>query len=268
MTLQQLDPIYVDFTLPEQAFAQIQRRPESQLQTDALPGATFTGEITAINAKVDEATRNVQVRATFANADHKLLPGMFAHVLSIPGRRGEIHHPAADRDDLQPLRQHGLSWSTKTTSAKSPLVASKAFVTTGPTRGDQVAVLSGVKEGDEVVTSGQIKLRNGRPIVDQTMTIQPSERPEPEAAGAVDAMKFTDIFIRRPVLATVVSLMILVLGLRALHGAAGPASIPRTENAVVTVSHDLLRRRRRTPSRASSPRRSKTRSPRPTASIT
>ena len=114
--------------------------------------------------------------------------------------------------------------------------AQQTFVTTGATRGDQVAVLSGVKEGDVVVTAGQMKLRNGSPV-----TINNSVQPASDAAAGTHRpltdgnMNLTDIFIRRPVLASVVSLLILVLGLRAL-GTLQVLQYPQTQNAIVTIN--------------------------------
>ena len=126
--------------------------------------------------------------------------------------------------------------TAKDAAGKPILTARQNFVTTGDTRGDQVAVLKGVEVGQNVVTSGQMKLRNGSPIkIDNT--VQPSNDPNPTPVRAIGApeMNFTDIFVRRPVLATVLSLMILVLGLRA--GASLPIlQFPKTENAVVTVT--------------------------------
>ena len=119
---------------------------------------------------------------------------------------------------------------------KPQLVARQTFVTTGPTRGDQVAVLKGVNEGDMIVTAGQIKLHNGSPVlIDNSIT--PTADAAPSSARSIGGrvMHFTDIFIRRPVLASVVSLLILVLGLRA-YSVLPILQYPRTENAVVTVT--------------------------------
>ena len=178
VTLQQLDPIYVDFNLPEQAMPQIAAAQKVAAHIDALPGSSFDGDITAINAKVDEATRNIQVRASFKNSDHKLLPGMFAHVavtVGEPQKRITLpqtsitYNPYGDTVYLVAKDENGK------------LIARQSFVTTGATRGDQISILSGVKEGDEVVTSGQLKLRNGAPLIVNN-DIQPSNdiNPKPE----------------------------------------------------------------------------------------
>ena len=148
------------------------------------------------------------------------------------------------------------------------LVVQQRFVTTGPTRGDQVAILKGLEEGDEVVTSGQIKLKNGAPIkIDNTRAA--GEQPEPDAAGTVRrrVMNFTDIFIRKPVLAIVVSLLILVLGLRALAEPAGaPVSEDRERGRHVTTAYYGADAQTDRP--ASSPSRSSRRSRRRRASTT
>ena len=166
-TLQSMDPIYVDFLLPQQAVAQIAVGDRVRARIDAFPGHTFEGRITAINPKIETGSRNVQVRATLPNADQKLMPGMFAAV--------ELDTGTAQR--LVTLPQTAVSYNPygslvyivddkgKGGDAKPELVARQVFVTTGATRGDQVAILKGVSEGDTVVTSGQIKLRNGVPVL-------------------------------------------------------------------------------------------------------
>ncbi len=162
VTLQQLDPIYVDFTLPEQSLTQISTGQKVTAKVDAYGNTVFEGEITAIDAKVDGATRNIQVRATFKNPAQQLLPGMFANVTLDVGKS----------EHLLTLPQTAITYNPYGNTvyivddSKDPAkpVARQQFVTTGATRGDQIAILSGIKEGDQIVTSGQIKLRNGMPI--------------------------------------------------------------------------------------------------------
>ena len=166
-TLQSMNPIYVDFLLPQQAVAQIAVGDKVRARIDAFPGQTFGGEITAINPKIETSSRNVQVRATLPNPDQKLMPGMFAAV--------ELDTGAPQR--LVTLPQTAVSYNPygslvyivddkgKGADGKPELTARQVFVTTGATRGDQVAILKGVSEGDTVVTSGQIKLRNGVPVL-------------------------------------------------------------------------------------------------------
>jgi membrane fusion protein (multidrug efflux system) len=162
VTLQALDPIYVDFYLPQQSIDQIRVGQKATVKVDTYPDQTFTGEITAINPKVDANSRNVQVRATLTNADYKLLPGMYARVaiatgaplryLTLP-QTAVTYNPYGSTVYLVEESKNGKGEPQK--------VARQTFVTTGLTRGDQVAVLTGVKEGDIVVSGGQIKLHNG-----------------------------------------------------------------------------------------------------------
>jgi len=182
VTLQALDPIYVDFTLPQQAPEQIAVGQSLIAKIDTYPGKTFTGKIMAINPKVDTDTRNIQVRATLANPDHTLLPGMYATVdiavgspqdyVTLP-QTAITYNPYGNTvyivDDRGPDAQ-----------GKPLLVARQSFVSTGQTRGDQVAVTSGVKDGETVVTSGQIKLRNGSHlIVNNSVTPADDANPHP-----------------------------------------------------------------------------------------
>jgi len=161
VTLQQLDPIYVDFTLPEQALTRIQPGQSVTLHSDAFPGQSFAGKITALNSKVDEATRNIGVRATFDNPDHKLLPGMFGSV-SVDVEK-TVKYITLPQTAIV-FNTYGNTVYLLTTGEDGKQTVQQNVVTTGETRGDQVAILSGVKEGDEVVTSGQVKLRNGMAV--------------------------------------------------------------------------------------------------------
>ncbi len=178
VTLQQLDPIYVDFNVPEQDMPKIGVGQKVTARADALPNDAFEGEIAAVNAKVDESTRNVQMRAQFKNPDHKLLPGMFARITVITGEPlKQITLPQT----VVTFNPYGNTVYVASKNDKGELVAIQTFVKLGPTRGDQVAVVSGVKEGEEVVSSGQLKLRNGTPLIVNN-EIQPKndENPKPE----------------------------------------------------------------------------------------
>ena len=175
VTLQALDPIYVDFYLPQQALDQIATGQPVTARIDTYPNQTFVGKISAVNPKVDPNTRNVQVRATLANADHKLLPGMYATVdIQIGAPKQYVTLPqttvtfSSYGDTVYLVEKQGQG-----------LIARQTFITTGPTRGDQVAVLKGVKEGDQVVTAGQVKLRNGAAVVINN-TVQPTNNPNPK----------------------------------------------------------------------------------------
>lgn len=157
VTLQTLDPIFVDFHLPQQDLARVTVGQAVAAKVDTWPDLTFAGEIAAINPKVEVANRNVLVRATLKNPDRKLFPGMYVTVkvdAGLPQRHialpqtAVIYSPYGDA--VYVLDRKG-----------DRLVARYVFVTLGEQRGDKVAVLDGVKEGEMVVTAGAIKLRNG-----------------------------------------------------------------------------------------------------------
>ncbi len=167
VTLQALDPIYVDFYLPQQEVDRVKVGQGVTVKVDAFPSDTFAGEISAVNPIVDPTTRNVQIRATLHNPDHRLLPGMYATVdiaTGAPQRYVTLPQTAiaynAYGDTVFVIDEKG-----KNAQGQPQLVARQTFVKTGATRGDQVAVLSGVNEGETVVTAGQLKLRNGTPVL-------------------------------------------------------------------------------------------------------
>jgi len=167
VTLQELNPLFVDFYLPQQQLSQIVLGQTVVVTTDTYTSRTFTGKITVISPKVDPDTRNFLVEATLANPKHVLLPGMYATVevqagavqryLTLP-QTAVTYNPYGDTIFIVQEKGTGKD-------GKPLLTAQQSFVTVGPTRGDQVAILSGVKEGDTVVTSGQLKLRNGSAVV-------------------------------------------------------------------------------------------------------
>ena len=167
VTLQALDPIFVDFTLPQQNLDRIKVGQKVSALIDTYPGRPFPGEISAINPKVDQATRTVQVRATLKNADHALLPGMYATVqidVGAPERHVTLPQTAIAYNSYG-SEVYVVDDQGKDGNGRPKLMARSVFVTTGSARGDQVTVLSGVKEGDTVVVAGQNKLRNGMPII-------------------------------------------------------------------------------------------------------
>jgi len=167
VTLQALDPIFLDFFVPQQSVDQVRIGQTVTVRIDAFKDQTFPGEISAINPRVDASSRNVQVRAALKNADHKLLPGMYATVdISTGAPRNYITLPQT-AITYNPYGDTVYIVDSKSgpDGGKPQLVARQTFVTTGPTRGDQVAVLKGVKEGEMIVTAGQIKLHNGTPLL-------------------------------------------------------------------------------------------------------
>jgi len=178
VTLQAVDPIYVDFKLPQQQLAQIADGQAVNLTTDSYPGVKFVGKINAIDPRVDASTRNFQAEATIPNPDRKLLPGMFARVAVVAGEAKQYLTLPQTAITYNPYGATVFVAEKKPGGSDKDLVAQQAFVTLGPTRGDQVAVVKGVKEGDLVVTSGQLKLTNGAPLLIDNSVLPPND-PDP-----------------------------------------------------------------------------------------
>jgi len=182
VTLQALDPIFLDFFVPQQSFAQIQLGQTVTVKIDAFKDQSFTGEISAVNPKVDPSSRNVQVRATLKNADHRLIPGMYATVDIATGAPQNYITLPQTAVTFSPYGNtvYIVDGKGGDGNGKAPQVARQTFVTTGPTRGDQVAVLKGVNEGDMVVTAGQLKLHNGSTVlIDNSITPTADAAPLP-----------------------------------------------------------------------------------------
>ncbi|CAM3703249.1 membrane fusion protein (multidrug efflux system) [Polynucleobacter brandtiae] len=182
LTLQTLDPIFVDFNLPQSTAAQIQVGQEIVVTTDAFKGANFTGKITAVSPKVDTNTRNIQVEAMLANPDKKVLPGMFANVNIKLGEEVKFLTLPQTAITFNPYGSTvfiAKDMGKKDKKGKPVLEAQQVFVTTGLTRGDQVAILKGLDEGATVVTSGQLKLKNGTPLIVNNQ-VQPGNSPNPQ----------------------------------------------------------------------------------------
>jgi membrane fusion protein (multidrug efflux system) len=181
VTLQRIDPIYIDFYLPQKQIAGLAVGMTVNVASDAYPGQAFAGKITSISPKIDVATRNVQVQATVANAKRQLLPGMFARAsvdsgdkqrhLTLPQTAITYNPYGSTVFVLKPGEQ-------KDTQGNAQQVVQQVFVTTGETRGDQVAILKGLEEGQQVVSSGQLKLKNGTTVVVNN-TVQPASSPNP-----------------------------------------------------------------------------------------
>lgn len=183
VTLQALDPLFVDFSVPQQTLSKVAKDQGVTAKVDTFPDQKFQGKIIAISPSVDTDSRNVQMRASLPNPDHRLLPGMFATIdiaagapevrITLP-QTAITYNPYGSTAYL--VEQAGDAGGAA--AAQPKLVAKQVFVTTGDTRGDQVAVLTGVKQGDVVVSAGQIKLHNGS-IVLVNNTVQPSANPAP-----------------------------------------------------------------------------------------
>ena len=183
VTLQQIDPVLVDFHLPQRDLSKLAAGQPMHVSVDGLPGQTFDGTVTAISPKVEPDTRNVMVEARIPNPDGKLQPGMFAHVnvdvgqpqqyLTLP-QTAITYNPYGSTVFVVEEKQ-GKDKDGNPTTQK---VVQQQFVSTGDTRGDQVAITKGLEAGDQVVTSGQLKLKNGTPVkIDNTIT--PANDPNP-----------------------------------------------------------------------------------------
>jgi membrane fusion protein, multidrug efflux system len=183
VTLQTLDPIYIDFYLPQQEFSRIAINQKLSVSADGYPGQSFGGRITAINPRVNSDSRNIQIEGMLSNPRQLLLPGMYASV--------EI--AAGQKSDYITLPQTAISFNPYGNTVfiveqgeagpdgKARLTAKQKFVTTGARRGDQIAILEGVKEGDLVVTGGQLKLRSGSVVIVDNR-ISPTNEPAPKPA--------------------------------------------------------------------------------------
>ncbi len=166
VSLQSVDPTYVDFWLPQQALATLKPGQQVRLSTDTYPGASWDGKLTTINPEVDPTTRNVRVRATFANADGRLRPGMYASVEVLSGEHKPVLLVPATAAIYAPYGDSVFVLEPTAEPGKAPgMVARQRFVRLGERRGDLVAVVSGLKGGEQVVSSGAFKLRNGASVV-------------------------------------------------------------------------------------------------------
>jgi membrane fusion protein (multidrug efflux system) len=180
VTLQALDPILIDFYVPQQALAQMKIGQPVSATVDTYAQQTFTGAIEAINSKVDPSSRNVQVRATLHNPDKRLVPGMFANVrVQYGDKYQQITLPQAVvtynpfGDTVFVVEKNGVD-----DKGNARLTVQQRFVKLGASRGDQVAVLSGIKVGEIVVSAGQMKLRNGA-VVAVNNDVVPTNNPNP-----------------------------------------------------------------------------------------
>lgn len=183
VTLQQLDPILANFSLPQRQLPQLAVGARVHLQVDGHPGTDFLGTLTAINPKVDPETRNVLVEASIANPDGLLQPGMFAHAsveVGVAEQRLTLPQTAITYNPYG-ATVFLVRDETGTDDAGKPVtrqVVQQTFITAGDTRGDQVAITRGLEAGDLVVTSGQLKLKNGTPLVINN-SHQPANDPAP-----------------------------------------------------------------------------------------
>ena len=175
--LQTMDPVYVNFTLPQQEMSSLRIGAQVVAAAESVAIGALEGRITAINSQVDEATRTVQVQATFRNADHRLRPGMFAEVRTSLGAGSAVIALPASAISYAPYGNSVFVVSDLPgTGGKTYRGVQQRFVTLGDGRGDQTAVVSGLKAGEEIVTSGVFKLRSGA-AVNVDNKVQPANNP-------------------------------------------------------------------------------------------
>jgi membrane fusion protein (multidrug efflux system) len=178
--LQSLNPIYVNFGIPQQSVTQIRVGGKLHVTSEDLVGPVFTGRVTALDSVVDETTRNIQVQATLANPEGKLRPGMFVQVdVGVGAGRNVITLPASAISYAPYGDSVFVISDLKDPKGKAYRGVRQQFVKIEGSRGDQVAVISGVNPGDEVVTSGVFKLRNGAAI-QVNNKVQPGNNPAPK----------------------------------------------------------------------------------------
>ena len=182
VSLQSLDPIYVDFALPEQQLARIEPGMRVRITTDAAPGRTFEGRLTAQNPDIDAGTRRIRLQATLPNPDGALRAGMFARVQVVrPETQSVLVVPATAV--LNAPYGDSVFVLTESRDEKTGQVGLQVRMTTvrlGEARGDFVAVTDGLKAGDVIATSGVFKLRNGSPVtVDNSLAPAPKADPTP-----------------------------------------------------------------------------------------
>lgn len=182
VTLQSLDPIYVDFLLPQQLIAGLKPGKNVQVITDVYPDRVFEGELTAINSEIDRVTRNIRLQGTLKNPEGALRPGMFGRVILSLGDAEEVVRVPATSILRAPYGDSVFVVVEKVgEDGSKSLVAEQRFVRTGRARGDFVAITEGLQPGDTVVSAGVFKLRNGSPVnVNNALAPQPQLAPQPE----------------------------------------------------------------------------------------
>jgi membrane fusion protein (multidrug efflux system) len=178
VSLQSLDPVYVDFALPQQRLADLHVGEQVQVSTDAFPDQHFAGAISAIHPEVDASTRSIRLRATLKNPGDKLRPGMFAKAeVSLPGEQEVLVVPAT----AIMYAPYGDSvFVIEKSKDGKQLTARQKFVRLGAARGDFVVVTDGLSSGEDVITTGAFKLRNGVPVlINNDLKPEPSNTPKP-----------------------------------------------------------------------------------------
>ncbi|MDT4818130.1 Multidrug resistance protein MdtA [compost metagenome] len=187
-TLQDLDTLFVDFFLPEQAAPLLAVGQKVRISVAAFPGEFFEGDVAALNPKVEESTRNLQVRAMLQNPDGKLLPGMFANLdVLLPGEQERVVVPESaitytlygNSVYVVSEKKNAEGQPEKDQDGQPQLVVERRFVETGERRDGKVVVQKGLEPGEQVVTSGQLKLDNGSHVAvvpDQSLATKPDNQ--------------------------------------------------------------------------------------------
>ena len=182
VSLEAVHPAYVDFALPQQELPLLKPGLPVELTVDAFGGRSFEGRIEAINPRVSGTSRNVRIRAIVPNPDETLRPGLFAQVrVVLPDATPVLELPATSvvyspyGDSVYVVTEKAAPDGTK------QLVAEQRFITTGAKRGDNIAIMKGLQAGEQVVTAGQMKLRNGAPVTINN-TVVPANSPTPTPA--------------------------------------------------------------------------------------
>ena len=182
VSLQALDPVYVDFALPQQELSKLAPGLEALVRTDAVPGREFKGKLTALNSMVDIVTRNVTLQATFENPDHALKPGMFVKInIALPEKGKTLVIPGS-AVSYAPYGDSVFVIDKKKDpkTGKETQTLRQAFVRVGEARGDFISVTQGLKAGDEVVSTGVFKLRNGMAVtINNDLAPKPLMNPTP-----------------------------------------------------------------------------------------
>jgi len=179
VTLQSLDPIYVNFDVPQQEVGKVRVGREVHITTDEAAGTVLTGRVTANESTVDQSTRNVRVQATLPNPDAKLHPGMFVQSEVVVGKGQRVVALPASSINYAPFGDSVfIVTELKSPDGKAYRGVRQQFVKLGRARGDQIAVTSGITPGEEVVTSGVFKLRTGAAVLVNNK-VQPGNNPAP-----------------------------------------------------------------------------------------
>ena len=180
VSLQALNPIYANFNVPQQVMSQMRPGQNVKISTDGASGHEYSGRVNALESTVDESTRNVQVQATLANPENKLRPGMFVQVEVGVGAQRSLFPLPASAINYAPFGDSVyIVTDLKGPDGKTYRGVRQQFVKIAGARGDQVGIVSGLSQGDEVVTSGAFKLRNGAAVAVNNK-IQPGNNPSPK----------------------------------------------------------------------------------------